>query len=91
MHRRRGAGSPARSRQNGQKAAGQGLAAKQAPHRPGTAPALGLRAGKVAAATIRLSGVIQDTSSGANELDVSLNGVINPATPTVTAVSRRPS
>ena len=28
------------------KAAGEVLTAKQAPHRPGTAPALGLRAGK---------------------------------------------
>jgi hypothetical protein len=30
------------------KAAGEVLTAKQAPHRPGTAPALGLRAGRVA-------------------------------------------
>ena len=29
-------------------AAGEVLTAKQAPHRPGTAPALGLRAGEVA-------------------------------------------
>src|SRR5438309_9567658 len=33
-------------------AAGGVLTAKQAPHRPGTAPALGLRAGRVAAAII---------------------------------------
>jgi len=32
----------------GRKAAGEVLTAKQAPHRPGTAPALGLRAGRVA-------------------------------------------
>ena len=32
------------------KAAGEVLTAKQAPHRPGTAPALGLRAGRVAVA-----------------------------------------
>ena len=34
------------------KAAGGVLTAKQAPHRPGTAPALGLRAGRVADAII---------------------------------------
>ena len=34
------------------KAAGEVLTAKQAPHRPGTAPALGLRAGEVAVAMI---------------------------------------
>src|SRR5207302_1301150 len=34
------------------KAAGEVLTAKQAPHRPGTAPALGLRAGMVAVAII---------------------------------------
>src|SRR5213592_3980273 len=34
------------------KAAGEVLTAKQAPHRPGTAPALGLRAGKVAVAIV---------------------------------------
>jgi hypothetical protein len=34
------------------KAAGEVLTAKQAPHRPGTAQALGLRAGKVAVAII---------------------------------------
>jgi hypothetical protein len=34
------------------KAAGGVLTAKQAPHRPGTAPALGLRAGMVAAPII---------------------------------------
>ena len=34
------------------KAAGEVLTAKQAPHRPGTAPALGLRAGLVAVAII---------------------------------------
>jgi hypothetical protein len=33
-------------------AAGEVLTAKQAPHRPGTAPALGLRAGMVAASII---------------------------------------
>ena len=35
------------------KAAGEVLTAKQAPHQPGTAPALGLRAGEVAVAIIR--------------------------------------
>jgi hypothetical protein len=34
------------------KAAGGVLTAKQAPHRPGTAPALGLRAGRVAATIV---------------------------------------
>ena len=34
------------------RAAGEVLTAKQAPHRPGTAPALGLRAGMVAVAII---------------------------------------
>ena len=34
------------------KAAGEVLTAKQAPHRPGTAPALGLRAGWVAVAIL---------------------------------------
>ena len=34
------------------KAAGEVLTAKQAPHRPGTAPALGLRAAMVAVAII---------------------------------------
>jgi hypothetical protein len=34
------------------KAAGEVLTAKQAPHRPGTAPALGLRAGRVTVAII---------------------------------------
>ena len=34
------------------KLAGEVLTAKQAPHRPGTAPALGLRAGRVAVAII---------------------------------------
>jgi hypothetical protein len=34
------------------KAAGGVLTAKQAPHRPGTAPALGLRAGEAAAAIL---------------------------------------
>src|SRR6266571_2077988 len=34
------------------KAAGEVLTAKQAPHRPGTAPALGLRAGRVAVAIV---------------------------------------
>ena len=34
--------------QRNSQAAGEVLTAKQAPHRPGTAPALGLRAGKVA-------------------------------------------
>ena len=33
--------------QRNSQAAGEVLTAKQAPHRPGTAPALGLRAGKV--------------------------------------------
>ena len=42
---------PERRGQN--KAAGEVLTAKQAPHRPGTAPALGLRAGSVAVAIIR--------------------------------------
>jgi hypothetical protein len=36
-----------------QEAAGEVFTAKQAPHRPGTAPALGLRAGMVAAPIIR--------------------------------------
>jgi hypothetical protein len=35
------------------KAAGEVLTAKQAPHRPGTAPALGLRAGMVAVVILR--------------------------------------
>ena len=35
-----------------EQAAGEVLTAKQAPHRPGTAPALGLRAGMVAAAIV---------------------------------------
>ena len=34
------------------RAAGEVLTAKQAPHRPGTAPALGLRAGMVALAIL---------------------------------------
>jgi hypothetical protein len=34
------------------KAAGEALSVKKAPHRPGTAPALGLRAGWVAVAII---------------------------------------
>ena len=36
----------------GEEAAGGALTAKQAPRRPGTAPAPGLRAGKVAVAII---------------------------------------
>jgi len=35
-----------------EEAAGEVLTAKQAPHRPGTTPALGLRAGTVAVAII---------------------------------------
>jgi hypothetical protein len=40
--------APAEDEQE-EEAAGEVLTAKQAPHRPGTAPALGLRAGWVAA------------------------------------------
>jgi hypothetical protein len=44
---RRAAGfSPGEARPRPSKAAGGVLTAKQAPHRPGTAPALGLRAGR---------------------------------------------
>ena len=43
------------------KAAGEVLTAKQAPHRPGTAPALGLRAGKVAVTIISQTPFRKDT------------------------------
>jgi hypothetical protein len=42
------------------KAAGGVLTAKQAPHRPGTAPALGLRAGWVAAAIIQQTACVKE-------------------------------
>jgi hypothetical protein len=45
------------------KAAGGVLTAKQAPHRPGTAPALGLRAGKVAAAIISQTACMKELLS----------------------------
>jgi hypothetical protein len=44
------------------KVAGEVLTAKQAPHRPGTTPALGLRAGTVAAAIIEQTTAVKETS-----------------------------
>src|SRR5205085_2303834 len=44
------------------RAAGEVLTAKQAPHRPGTAPALGLRAGRVAAAIIEQTTIAKEFS-----------------------------
>src|SRR5262249_56120996 len=44
------------------KAAGEVLTAKQAPHRPGTAPALGLRAGSVVAPIVEQTTIAKETS-----------------------------
>jgi hypothetical protein len=44
------------------KAAGEVLTAKQAPHRPGITPALGLRAGRVAVAIIGQTGFKEQCS-----------------------------
>src|SRR5206468_1609827 len=70
------------------KAAGEVLTAKQAPHRPGTAPALGLRAGRAV--------VILSQTTTAKETNMWFRSLLNPLKSRLSAAgvrrsSRRPT
>src|SRR5262249_59768687 len=55
------------------KAAGEVLTAKQAPHRPGTAPALGLRAGKDGPFIVPRTNSSEETNHGILDLAAGTN------------------
>jgi hypothetical protein len=71
--------------------AGEVLTAKQAPHRPGTAPALGLRAGKVAASIIEQTTVAKEIPMWFRSMFNSLKsrGAGSPARPKGSRACRR--